>query len=169
MTIEERLETVERELAQAKRGNRRLVLTGAGLLLGLFALLVVGRSMTGVAQGQEKAAGKKVVWANEFVLVDDQGRARGALHVLMDGPALSLSDEKGIARVILAAPKTGPTLNLSDEKGMFRAGLSITELGPGLSLYDEKGKDRASLVVHNYYGPGLVLSDKNRKVIWQAP
>ena len=56
MTIEERLEKLESELARAKRGNRRLLLAGAGLLLGLFALLVVGRSMTSVAQGQEKAA-----------------------------------------------------------------------------------------------------------------
>jgi len=53
MTTEERLEKLECELARAKRGNRRLILAGTGLLLGAFALLVVGRSMTGVAQGQE--------------------------------------------------------------------------------------------------------------------
>jgi len=117
MTTEERLETLERELARAKRGNRRMVLAGAGLLLGLFALLVAGRSITGVAQGQEKAADKKVIRANEFVLLDEQGRERGRLAVLKDGPWLSLYDEKGIPRIMLTMTNDGPRLFLSGENG----------------------------------------------------
>ena len=78
MTTEERLEKLERELARAKRGNRRLVLAGASLLLGPLALLVVGRSMTSVAQGQEKAADKTVIRANEFVCWTTRGGNGGS-------------------------------------------------------------------------------------------
>ena len=39
MTTEERLQRLERQLAHAKRSNRRVVLAGVGLLLGLFAVL----------------------------------------------------------------------------------------------------------------------------------
>ena len=157
MTTKERLEKLERELARAKRLNRRMVLAGAGLLLGMFALLLVGRSMTSVAQGQEETARKKVIWANEFVLLDDRGRERGRLHMLKNGPSLSLYDEKGgKPRVILSTPG----LMLLDENGKLRVGLAVGDNDPGLMLSDENGKLRTVLAVGKD-GQALAMRDEN--------
>ena len=79
MTNEERLEKLERDLARAKRDNRRMIVVGVGIVLGALALLVVGGSPVSVARAQEKATGKTIIRAQEFVLVDEQSETRAEL------------------------------------------------------------------------------------------
>ncbi len=151
MTTEERLETLERELARAKRRNRRLP-AAARLVAGAFALVCI------VA-----AAG-----CNSFVLVDENGKPRIMLAVIKAGPVLSLIDENGEDRAILVVGKHGPKLAMLDENGKPRAMLAVDEVGPMLAMLDENGKHRASLVVDKD-GPRLRLLDENGKLKWAAP
>jgi len=110
MTIEERLEALERGLSAAKRRNKYL-------LIGLVLLAVAWAftSATGTVQAQ---AGDKIIRAEKFELVDPQGRVRALL---------SVSDE------------IGPELGLFDENGKLRAGLIVSDKGPALDLLDENG------------------------------
>jgi hypothetical protein len=152
MTIEERVEKVEMELARAKRRNRLLL---AGVLLAVV-LLAVGATTPGVASRED------VVKAKQFILVDVNDKTRAELSVTAMGPVLGLFDKKGIARAILSVPEDGPGLSLSNENGKIRAILSVPEDGPMLYLYDESGKAHTGLVMFKD-GSSLNLSDKNGK------
>ena len=147
MTTEERLEKLESELARAKRGNRRMVLAGVGLLLGMFALLVAGRSVTSIALGQEKAADKTVIRANEFILLDEQGRKRATLRMDPNGPTLRMSRENGKDYFVLSGSQDGGALLMVDQNGQVRLTLGVNEEGPGLGMFDKKGKSRVVLKV----------------------
>ena len=186
MTIEERLENMERELGCQKRCNRRLL--GAMLLLA-GGLIVAGAFKTTVTFAQAQGSGTaKEVRANSFVLVDENGKGRAILYALQDytdlliwgvngksyarlsvskdGPKLALSDENGKDRATLLVSKDGPWLALSDEKGQTRAGLDVTKDGPKMALYNESGKSCAALNLFEDE-PRLTLGDENGKIrVW---
>jgi len=187
MTTEERLATVERELAEAKaqtaRAKRRTRWLLVALGLGLGALALVWASAS-------------TVRAERFELVDGQGEVRAVLSVEDGGTSLVLTSAEGKGKVQLGAGAYGSGLALLDENGRMGAGLSavkgkkdtinvhglilfdengsicaslgMTAFGPDLSLFDENGKPRAMLVV-NERGPGLNLFDAAGKPIWRAP
>jgi hypothetical protein len=145
MTTEERLTTLEQELAATRRRFRWL-LVGLALGLGALALVWVSAASAPKAKAQV-AAGGQTVRASEFVLEDENGKVRAILSVFKDVPGLSLFDEDGKNRV----------------------GLVVDKDGPRLSLYDENGKPRAVLAVVGKAGSGLVLFDAADKAIWSAP
>ncbi|NIA08179.1 MAG: hypothetical protein GWP14_11195 [Actinobacteria bacterium] len=159
MTTEERLEKLELELARTKRNSRRLILGGMGLFLGLSALLVAGRTTTSTVYAQEKTNDKTVIRANAFILLDEQGRERGALSMYSFGPALTLLDEKNKTRAVLSVGKEGPNLSLADEKGKPRVFLAMDEKGMGLGMFAEQGNSLTLAVIKD--GPGLNLVDEN--------
>lgn len=144
MTTEERLDKLEKELARAKRRNRRLLVL-AGLAAGAFALVRIAAAAANKVEAQGDGVAT-VIRANAFVLVDENGKTRAAV----------------------ALSKTGSGFLLYDENGKTRAVLAVDKDGPGLALADEDGKSRATLAVVKD-GPGLVLYDKNGKAEWQAP
>jgi len=161
MTIEERLENMERELGRQKRRNRWLL--GAIIVL-LGGLVAAGAFKTTVTTAQAQGAGTaKLISANNFFLIDENGRPRAALFVGKDGPSLSLSDENGKTRVWLRADKDGVGLGLYDENGKNRARLWADKDGPVLALRDENDKNRA-LLVAGKDGPSLSLGDENGKI-----
>lgn len=187
MTIEERLESMERELGRQKRRNRWLL--GAILLVagGLIAPVFL---KTTPLQAQAQVAGAvKELRANKISLVDETGKPRAALGVFnngpyltlydengkpralmtvfKDGPSLNLVDENGKMRAVLNALKDGPCLGLGNENGEVRAALSMFEDGPHLALFDENGKTRAGLNVGKD-GPHLNLYDENEKIRFMA-
>jgi len=187
MTIEERLESMEKEMGRQKRRNRWLL---GAILFVAGGLIVPGFIMTTASRARAQEPGTaKEIRARSFILEDENGKtraglwvlkdnpilslsdengeARAVLYVLKDGPGLMLSDEKEEVRVRLAARKDGPGLVLYDEKGMPRAGLSAIKSGPGLTLSDEKSMIRAGLAVGEF-GPDLVLFGPDGKVIWSA-
>lgn len=139
MTIEERVEKLEKELSRANRRNRGL-LAGAALCLGIAVVAWVFRPQTLLAQNA--ANRPKEVHANRFVLEDDKGKTHAELSMVNGGPGLILTDEKGNTRIGLSVLKDEPRLDLSDEKGKTRASLFVVKDGPHLTLSDETGKIR---------------------------
>jgi len=138
ITIEERLEKLELELAEAKQTINRMI-----------------------EEKDAKEDGKKVIRANAFVVEDDQGNERVMLLGGGWGTGLFLLDEKGNIRASLS----DLGLWLHDEKGNRRAILVVDkDIGPGLWLYDEKGNQRARLGVYNDLGPCLWLYDEKGKL-----
>ena len=92
MTIEERLEALERELENTKLHVRRLWV-GLGLAVLVCALVWGFTATTGAAKG---------IRANRFIVVDENGKTRVALSATEDGPKLKLFDDNG--KVIWHAP-----------------------------------------------------------------
>ena len=180
MTIEERLENMERELGHLKRRNRWLL--GAILLVAGGLIFPVVFETTASRARAQVAGTAKEIRARSFVIEDAKGKVRGILAVEEFGPNLVLFDENGEIRVWLVADKDGPLLSLCDENGKnsvnlvskkegpelllndendrHRASLTATKDGPRLSLYDENGKTRTELWASKL-GPCLSLSDEN--------
>jgi hypothetical protein len=190
-SLEDRLRKLEEKLARTER-RYRFVLAGIGIAVLACAVIWVVIGAAGRTQAQKPGETGKVIRANAFVLVDEQGdtravlaagkdglepglclfdekgEVRAALSVSDDGPRLVLYDEKGTPRAGLNAFKDGPGLLLHDENGETRAALGTGERGPGLSLYDEKGTPRAALCIFKDE-PGLHLFDEQSKVTWHTP
>jgi len=142
MTIEERLEVVERELAASRRRTKRLWIS-----LGLAGVVcALAWSLTATTSTAKTQGAEKVIRANKFIVEDENGKGRA----------------------VLSAYKYGPMLMLIDENGQPRAELSVPTFGSSLSLYEENGKTRAVLGIDKD-GSGLWLYDENGKAIWRAP
>ncbi len=139
MTVEERLEKVERELANVK--PERWLLPIVALTLGGLAVVWTSTRATFAAQA-------RAVHAHKFVLEDEKGQVRAELGMTEDAPWLFLSDEKGKRRALLSLTEDGlPGLFLCDEKGQSRVGLNLDKSGAMLSINGEKGKIRVWLRV----------------------
>jgi hypothetical protein len=160
MTIEERLENMEREVRHQKRRNRWLF----GAVLVVAGGMVVPAVFETTAFRARAQAGGTVaeIRAKNFVLEDENGKVRGVLAVDKYGSALTLYDENGKARAWLNVGKDGPGLNMNDENGKPRAMLNEGKDGPGLILYDEKNENYAELAVGKERR-GLTLSDEYHK------
>lgn len=178
MTTEQRLERVERDLSAAKRRNNQLL---GGVALVILAFLSVA-AMPG---------DKEVVRAQQFIVVDKQGRECAMLKAIgapIEGPFLALMHSGG--KAILGVDKNGPSLHMVDKNGEIGAALIVGENGPGLDLFDEKGRSCANLTVPKggprlaFYdenggtragmglfkaGPEVSLFDENGKRVWSAP
>jgi len=181
LTLQERVESVERH-------NKRLKVGMLAVLAAVGGLLFVGAT--------EPVA--KVVRAQKFEVVDSEGNVRvgvttaggsaglyvkdkdGKLRLRMGAgmgltdagqPSLSMRDKDGNLRVALSVEDDGrPMLGLSNKDGRPRVLLWVDEDGsPGLVLSDKDEKFVAMLRVFDDVGPRLVLSDKDGKVIWKAP
>ena len=109
MTTEERFEKLEAELAAAKRLTRRLMV-GTGVVLGMFALFVAFRIMTGVAYSQAGGNIAEVIRAKKFEMVDNQGKTRATLSMNISGVLLGLLDEKGSYRTMLRVTENRESL-----------------------------------------------------------
>jgi hypothetical protein len=147
MTVEERLGKLERELAIAKRYDRRLLTIVALTVGGMGLVWTLTKTMSAAYAQETEAIPKivsvpKVVHANKFVLEDENGKPRAELSFNKDGPLLSLWDENGKPRAMLS--------------------------GSGLKLWDENGKTRVFLDVLKDMTV-LSLRDENGKVVWEAP
>lgn len=116
MTTDERLDKLEKELARAKRRNRRL-LAVVGLAMGVVALVWIVGLVGGKAPVRtfsdalrESSAAGTVIRANQFVLEDQNGKSRAGLGVAEGSAGLVLTDEDGHLCASLVAGKGGPEL-----------------------------------------------------------
>jgi len=158
MTIEERLESMERELGRMKRRNRWLL--GAILIVvGGLSAPKVFETTASLARAQTGGTVKEIR-ARSIVIEDENGKTRATLAANKDGSNLALYDEKGKGRAGLTVTKDGPGLTLFDINGKNRAGLAVIKDGPGLVLYDESGNARAALGALKD-GPTLALYNEN--------
>lgn len=161
MTTEERLESLERELAHVKRHNRRLVvfaLVAAGV--AVVAAAWIGTPGKVLAESGAKAL--KVVRANEFILEDADGKVRATLGVDKDGSGLRLRDENGQIRAGLYVSADIPL----DVAGKGRANLVVTKGGPGLYLLDENGGLRAWLQAFGDWSMLQLFDEKGKARAW---
>lgn len=111
MTIEERLENMERELGHVKRRNRWLL--GAVLLMaGGLVIPAVFKTTAFRARAQETE-----ISAYKFNILDNSGKVCGFLGMGPYGPALFMSNILGKASVIIASEPSGPRIDLYDDTG----------------------------------------------------
>jgi hypothetical protein len=158
MTIEERLDNMERELGRVKRRNRLLL--GAILVLA-GGLIVLASVKTTIPQGTVKE-----LRAKRIALEDENGMVRVSLTGDQDMPGMWLLDDKGESRASLSVDKYGPRLSLTAGKNMPSALLGANDSTSGLSLWDEKEETLVSMSV-NKNGPGLSLTYKSGQAgVW---
>lgn len=114
--------------------------------------------------------------ADEFRLVDREGRIRAVLGVTAQGPVLAFHDESGRPRAAIGIGAVdGPGVVLADERGKPRAEFEIREGVPRLALADAAGLVRAELQLQST-GPVLGLSggaiqivDRDGKLVAKIP
>lgn len=161
MTIEDRMENMERELGRVKRRNHWLL--GAVLLLvGVLVAAGVFKTTVIPAQAQETRTSQELRTRNLFI-EDERGRVRMGLTTAEAGSGLVLFSEDGKLQAMLAATKDGPALQLYDLESKVRTELAMGNKGPILSLWDENGKHRVELGLAEE-GPALLLSDENNVI-----
>jgi len=186
MTTEERLEKMERKLAETEVSLRRY-----RQMFGVGALAVVGLLTMAAVKNNEVVRAKRfivmddlgrerIVLAADLMaldkngnpdvtkgtrtglrLFDENGKIRASLGFSQSGTGLTLSDENGKIRTSLGFDQSGTGLDLSDENGKPRTLLGIGRGGTNLNLYDGNGKLRASLAAFENYRPALALLDEN--------
>jgi hypothetical protein len=106
MTIEERLEKLEQELALLKKAS-----APRSRAISANTFLVVDQ------KGKTRGALTMIEDRVGLVLFDTNGKPRVRLAVRKEGPMLRLQDENGNPRAMLTVFKNGPGLQLMDEKG----------------------------------------------------
>lgn len=144
MTIEERLDKLEQELATAKR--RSFWLAGfAAIAIMLFAVVF--------ADGQPKT--HPVLRTRMLVLEEEHGKTRAVLGRFGDQeePGLRLYGKNGKISVELSLTGDGdPLLAMNDENGGTRVALSPVAEGTGLVMLDNNLKKRIVMGVANGEG-----------------
>ncbi|MDD4889388.1 MAG: hypothetical protein PHU85_05620 [Phycisphaerae bacterium] len=169
MTTDQRLEKLERELANAKRRNRRLMI-GAAVCLGMILAweFFAQSGRIGTVQAVEPTTAPAQRKGRPWPWGEDAPVFRKASDTLQgSGPTTAptlLTDEqmKGLpprepVKVIRAT-----AFVLVDDEGRERAKLEMRKDGPGLAFYDQNGSPRATLGVE-VFGMSLVLADENGK------
>ena len=164
MTIDERIENVEGQLARVRWFNCCLIVCIV-LSLGVWFICK--------SFGPEKVlaqSGTKEIRANSFVLEDWKGKILAELKADNNWACLTLRGADGGCRTILGFPGGGsePKLMLIDKNDKLRVVLSLEQGQPSMWLRDRSGKVRASLTVTEN-GPNLSLMEENGKPIWSAP
>jgi hypothetical protein len=162
MTIDERLEKLERELSRAKTRFRWLVI-GAGIcFMSVGVIYAFGQYETRFLHRANKADTGKELRANNFVLEDSNGNPRVSLGMDEDGVVLRLKYGNGNIGAALCLHDDKMVLSLSDNNGRPRAVLGVTKNMPILCLYYQREEPRASLAVLTD-GPHLNLYDEKGK------
>jgi len=122
------------------------------------------------AQTQGANVEPKVIRANQFILEDNNGKARAVLDVGKDGaPGFYLYDENATPRAMLGVTNYGAMLALCDKNGKTVASLAVSDDGSSLRLSDDNGKPRLRVDVGKDGVPGLTLLYQNGVKIWSKP
>ena len=165
------LQVLEQRIKKLENQNRRMKRVGAAVLILSASVLLMGQ-----------APASRTVEANEFILRDSAGRMRGSLSMDLGlVPELALFDENGREQFsVEAIGLRGAVLSMGDmlaERGALLA--NDSERGAYLRLSDKEGFQTtigsADLITpqtgerHTTSAASVVLVDKDKKVIWQAP
>jgi len=136
MTTDERLQRLEKELARTRRGFLFLVLA-----LAVCALAwAVDLDNTAGAAGP---VGPNIVSANQFDLVDPNGKVRMSLGMASMGPALTIFSQSGQPHAAL----------LAHERGFRITGRDVAKRGSKQAILD-----------FLYASPAVVMTGGTRKV-----
>ena len=122
------------------------------------------------AQTQGANVEPKVIRANQFILEDNNGKARAVLDVGKDGaPGFYLYDENATPRAMLGVTNYGAMLALCDKNGKTVASLAVSNDGTSLRLADDNGKPRVRVEVGKDGVPGMTLFYANGVKLWSKP
>jgi hypothetical protein len=159
--IKGRIGELEERISKIDRQNKNFKVIGVISLLLITILIITGT----------KAIKNKTVTAENFVIVDSEGEIRGGLGILpKDGePALMLFGRGQKAKALLKMTPKGPLLTFYDEKEKARISASILDSGILFSLTNNEGKPSVDIAVASDGSPGMLLRDKNGKVMFAAP
>jgi hypothetical protein len=171
------LETLGQRLARLERDNRRLRGLGAGVLVGLAALLVTGqapppgrileaqRFVVKDGTGKTRAELTTSDAGSELAFVDTMGRRRVALGLSLGEPHLVMYgyDRYGtvpVQSLRAALTREMSSITLSDAKGkLVRVGLF--DDASSIVLSDGRGTNRLALALDDGGLPTLALRDAN--------
>ncbi|MCG6917239.1 MAG: hypothetical protein LJE89_06790 [Deltaproteobacteria bacterium] len=106
---------------------------------------------------------QNIVAAEEFRLLDKEGRILSTWGMYAGGPGIVLFNKNGQFRAVfsLTSPEEGPVLTFADKDGVHRATVGLgVKRQPYLTLRDQAGKERISLSLDVDGDPYLVLYDE---------
>ena len=134
------------------------------LLAGLVGGIFTNQFLVGTPVLAEKKVGpQNVVVAEEFRLVDKEGKILSTWGMYAGGPGIVLFNKNGQFRAVfsLTSPEEGPVLTFADNKGNHRAIVGLgTERQPSVTLRDQAGKERISLSLDDDGDPYLAHYDQ---------
>jgi hypothetical protein len=155
MTIEERMDALEREYDRVKRHHIWLTVL---LCLAVTVLIL---------DAAAKLMKTREIRARKIVLTDAMGIQRVCLTALGNNPGLQLYDDRGICRGDFVASHygssaesviPGPEIHLRDTNGRDRLWFAVDAKGPRVTLNDEYGNARLIEDMDNK-GPGIAVYD----------
>ena len=106
---------------------------------------------------------KKVIEAEEFVLLDAKGNRRLVMAVIENEPSIGMYDAKGKVRFIMRLLENGPAITLCGEDEETGLTMTVIKDTPAISLWDENGKNRLGMRLLKGK-PCIEFSDMNEKV-----
>jgi hypothetical protein len=152
------------------------------LLSGLVGGILTSQFFLGTPVLAEKKVGpQNVVVAEEFRLVDKEGKILSTWGMYAGGPGIVLFNKNGQFRAVfsLTSPDEGPVLTFADNKGNHRAIVGLgAERQPYVTLRDQTGNERISLSLDDDGDPYLALYDqasslvligKDGQITWKTP
>ena len=113
----------------------------------------------------------KVVVAEEFLLIDKDGKRRGTWSTtLYKRPTFTLCDADELERVIAFVSDSGlPSFGLLNKGGHPIVGIGETPDGRiGLQVSDESGAQRIEICVDPELSASITITDKSGNVVWQS-
>ena len=155
------------EVMSKKHYSLTVVLAFVG---GLVGGLVSNQLLLGQpAHAERKATSLKVVEAEEFRVVDKDGRKRAQLMLTdFSSPALTLRDKNELIRIHLQlVPEGFPVLWFRDENGLLKASLTLLPRGDVLLTLGAKEsivKENAAKLFVGKSGVNLSLYDGNGRL-----
>jgi hypothetical protein len=163
MTLEQRVDLLEKELARTRRLAR-----WAPCAAVLACLLAFGLFEPMAARlFAQPAAAPAEIRANAFILTDARNAERASLRLTDNEPVLTLNGNS--ARVEMGAFSDGSSLLFSGADRKPKILMFSHDEGEALVMYGKKGtSSHAELGVYDDYG-SLIFGDSSGHIIWEAP
>ena len=167
MTIEHRLEALERELAATKRRHHRLFIVVLCVIILLAVAGAPGGDGSSAVMAQDEPVAAQVVRARRFVVIDEDGTERAVIAANGKRSWLELFDDRGTKRATLTVdtevPELSPALRLYNELGKDQVSLVAGNSSGGLWVDDTRGQLRAELCVEDSGPSWFAITDKTKK------
>ena len=194
--MNEQIEILTQRLDRVERHNRAYRRVGAALLILGGAVLLLNQAPAAAAKDEVRARSFVLVDAKgtqraalgiakngdaTLSFYDKEARSRLTVGILDDEPTMFLTDQNRKAGVMLATDADTPRLVLVDKTGRERVWVAVRADSPVLQFFDKNRVARSGLTTFNDDTgvsimseggggkPGVVLYDKERKIVWSAP
>lgn len=148
--------------------GKRYTLSLLTLLAAFVSGMILNQFVVGEpAFAQKGAESRKVIFAEEFRVVNKEGKVMASFGSPAGEPGIVLFDRAGQFRAVfsLASAEQTPVLSLLGKDGKHRATVGMRVNGePYIALRDKEGRESISL------SEGRVsVYGEDEKVVWSAP